>query len=165
MKKNLISFVCMALFVIMSVGAMAQQKGDMAVGGHLAFGTGESYSNMGVGARFQWNAADKIRLEPSFTFFLKKDFVSMWDISANVHYLFPMSDKLILYPSAGIGMMGVTVDILGLTTYSSSEVNLNVGGGVEFRLTEALSLIGELKYNIAGNWNHATLFAGVAYRF
>ncbi|MDR3286163.1 MAG: hypothetical protein LBT27_01800, partial [Prevotellaceae bacterium] len=48
--------VLLALVVTMSMTtALAQEKGDMAVGGNLVLGSGDSYSNYGIGAKFQYN--------------------------------------------------------------------------------------------------------------
>jgi opacity protein-like surface antigen len=68
-------------------------------------GSGDSYSNYGIGAKFQYNVTKPIRLEGSFTYFLKKDLISMWDLSVNAHYLFPIADKLTVYPLAGLGLL------------------------------------------------------------
>ena len=148
----------------MSVAAVAQSKGDMAAGGNLVLGTGDSYTNFGIGAKFQYNVTDPIRLEGSFTYFLKKDYVSFWDISVNGHYLFPVADQITVYPLAGLGIFGTKVDI-GIFSASTSDVCVNLGGGIDFKLTDQLFLNAELKYKIVNNWNRLMLSAGVAYKF
>ena len=148
----------------MSVSAVAQSKGDMAAGGHLVIGTGDSYTNIGIGGKFQYNVIDPVRLEGSFTFFLKKDYVSMWDLSVNGHYLFPVADRITVYPLAGLGIYGTKVDF-GFGSVSGSDVCINLGGGIDFKLTDQLFLTGELKYKIVNNWNRLMLSAGVAYKF
>jgi outer membrane protein X len=63
--------VLLALVATMSITtAVAQEKGDKAVGVNLALGLGDSYSNYGIGAKFQYNVTKPIRLEGSFTYFL-----------------------------------------------------------------------------------------------
>ena len=150
--------------VTMSVAAVAQQKGDMAVGGNLVLGSGDSYSNIGIGPKFQYNVTDPIRLEGSFTYFLKKDYVSMWDLSVNGHYLFPVTDVITLYPLAGLGILGTKLHGIG-GSWSDSDVCINLGGGIDIKLTDQLSLNGELKYKIVNNWNRLLLSAGIAYKF
>ena len=72
----------MAILIIavltMSLTAGAQEKGDMAAGGNPVFGSGDGLSNIGIGAKFQYNVTTPIRLEGSFTYFLKKDYVSFF---------------------------------------------------------------------------------------
>ena len=160
-------FKKMAIVVIavvtINVAAHAQEKGDMAVGGNLVFGSGDSYSNVGIGAKFQYNVTNPIRLEGSFTYFLEKDYMSMWDLSVNGHYLIPVADQITVYPLAGLSMMGWKVDY-GLGNVSNSEFGVNLGGGCDFKLTDKLILNAELKYKIGGDWNRLLLSVGVAYK-
>lgn len=171
--KKLLSIIVAIL--CMTVTVQAQNKGDMAAGVHFAFGTGDGFTNMGMGAKFQYNVIDKLRLEPSFTYFLKKDNLSMWDISANVHYQFVLSDVVNLYPLAGLSVMGVKVSVpsVDLGEYGSyeggsasdTEFGFNIGGGADFKVSDKITVNAELKYKIGGNWNRFIIGAGVAYRF
>ncbi|MCL2502799.1 MAG: porin family protein [Bacteroidales bacterium] len=167
--KNIFKKAAIAAIVLtMSVAAHAQLKGDMAAGGNLVLGTGSSYTNIGIGAKFQYNVTDPIRLEGSFTYFLKKDYVTQWDFSVNGHYLFPVADQITVYPLAGLGVYGTKWSIdwgLGNTSASNTDVCVNLGGGVDFKLTDQLILNAELKYKIVNNWSRLMLSAGVAFRF
>ena len=62
--------------------ASAQEKGETAVGAQVVYGSGDGLSNIGIGAKFQWNVINRLRLEPSFTYFLKKDNINMWNAGA-----------------------------------------------------------------------------------
>ena len=169
----------MAIVVIavltMSVAVNAQEKGDMAVGGSLVLGSGDSYSNVGIGAKFQYNVMTPLRLEGAFTYFLKKDNVSMWDLSVNAHWLFPVTPQITVYPLAGLGILGSKVSVpsidlgpigsFGGGSASESEVGFNLGGGIDFNLTDKLFLNAELKYKIGNTWDRLLLSAGVGYRF
>jgi outer membrane protein X len=160
----------------------AQEKGSMAAGGNLVFGTGDSFTNFGIGGKFQYNVTDPIRLEGSFTYFLPKKqgisgiaetSVSMWDLSVNAHYLVPVADKLKVYPLAGLGIMGTRasadVDLGEWGSYggsaSTSEFGFNIGGGVDYELTDKLILNAELKYRIGSDWSRFLISAGLAYKF
>ena len=107
---------------------------------------------------------DRLRLEPSFNFFFKKDFVSMWDFNANVHYQFPVGGKVDLYPLAGLSVLGIKASVLGYSA-SDTEIGLNLGGGVDFDLSERLVLNVEAKYKIGGEWSRFILSAGIGYKF
>ena len=169
MKKNLIKMICVAVLAITATSLTAQEKGEMAIGVYGAFGTGDSYSNIGFGAKFQWNVIDNLRLEPSFTYFLEKDMISMWDASLNVHYLFPIADKVIIYPLVGAGMLGTSVSVdlgeWGDVSGSTTDFGINLGGGIDFKLTDKLILNAEAKYKIVKDWNRIVISAGVAYKF
>lgn len=166
------TFVLVMAVSLAATTVHAQKKGDMAVGGHLAIGAGDDITNVGIGAKFQYNVIDPLRLEGSFTYFFKKDYVSMWDFSANAHWLFPITDKFILYPIGGIGILGVKVNIPevsygGITiggSASESYFALNLGGGAEYLITDNLSANFEFKYKIA-DWDRALFTFGVNYKF
>lgn len=165
MKKIMLLIVAaMCVAVTSTTQVQAQEKGDMAVGVQFALGTGDSFTNMGLGAKFQWNVINRLRIEPSFNYFFKKDLVSMWDINANVHYQFPVGAKINLYPLAGLSVLGTKASVLGFSA-SDTEFGVNVGGGVDFKLSEKLILNVEPKYKISGAWSRFIVSAGVAYKF
>ncbi|MFC4676393.1 hypothetical protein [Dysgonomonas termitidis] len=104
--KNVL-FKRMVMLIIMTVAVstvtIAQEKGDKAIGANLVIGSGNSFTNYGLGAKFLYNVTDPIRLSAEFDYFFKKDFVTMWDASVYGHYLIPVAEKFTLYPSVGFG--------------------------------------------------------------
>jgi outer membrane protein X len=150
--------------VTMSVAVNAQEKGDMAAGGNLVLGSGDSFTNYGIGAKFQYNVTNPLRLEGSFTYFLKKDNLTMWDLSANAHWLFPVAGKVTVYPLAGLGILNYGSSYGGYSA-SSSDIAFNLGGGIDYKLTDKLVLNAELKYKISDQWDRLLLSAGLAYKF
>ena len=112
MKRTIsrkVLFLMLTLFTAFAI--QAQEKGDMAAGLNLSYGTKSGYSNFGVGAKFQYSFTDALRIEPSATYFFKKDYVSMWDINVNLHYLFHVADKFSFYPLAGVSLLGAKADL------------------------------------------------------
>lgn len=173
--KNVFRKAAIAVFAIMVMSATisAQEQGDMAVGGNVVIGVGDSFTNYGLGAKFQYNVTSPLRLEGSFTYFLKKDYVTMWDLSLNAHWLFPIAENIAVYPLAGIGLLNSGVDIdlglgeLGIADVSSSQSDLvfNLGGGIDYRLTNKLILNAEVKYKISDLWDRSVISVGLAYKF
>ncbi|MDR1335400.1 MAG: porin family protein [Tannerella sp.] len=173
--------ICTVAVFTVSVTAGAQKKGDKAVGGNLVLGSGDNFTNHGIGAKFQYNVTTPLRLEGSFTYFLPKKqgvsglaeaTINMWDLSVNGHWLFPLSNNVKVYPLAGASLLGtsasakVTVgDKGGSSKSSASEFGFNFGGGLDFKLTDNFVLNGELKYRLGSNWDRFLLSVGVAYRF
>lgn len=169
---NLFKRIMFIIVVALAASTVnAQEKGDMAAGVNLAYGTKSGYSNFGIGAKFQYNIFDKIRIEPSATYFLEKDYVSMWDINANAHYLFGINEKFCIYPLAGLAVLGVSYDWgdlggLGVkASNSSTSFGINLGAGGEYLITEKIALSLELKYQIVSDWNRLILSIGAIYRF
>lgn len=162
--KKLLLLVCAA---VMSLSASAQ-AGDKAVGAQLVFGS--ETNSIGVGVKGQYYFTDQIRGEGSFDYFLKNKGISMWDINANVHYLFDVANKVKVYPLAGLGYTNWSYkyEYPGHSVIEGSDGRLaiNLGGGAEYELTKDLSVNAELKYQIvSNNYSQLVLGVGVAYKF
>ena len=161
--KKLLLLVCAA---VMSLSASAQ-AGDKALGAQLVFGS--ETNSLGFGVKGQYYFTDHIRGEGSFDYFLKNKGISMWDINANVHYLFDVADKFKVYPVAGLGYTNWSYkyEYAGAPVVEGSDGRLavNLGGGVEYELTKNLNVNAEAKYQIISNYNQLVLGVGVAYKF
>ena len=161
--KKLLLLGCAA---VMSLSASAQ-AGDKALGAQLVFGS--ETNSLGFGVKGQYYFTDHIRGEGSFDYFLKNKGISMWDINANVHYLFDVADKFKVYPLAGLGYTNWSYkyEYAGAPVVEGSDGRLavNLGGGVEYELTKNLNVNAEAKYQIISNYNQLVLGVGVAYKF
>ncbi len=161
--KKLLLLVCAA---VMSLSASAQ-AGDKALGAQLVFGS--KTNNIGLGVKGQYYFTDQLRGEASFDYFFENKGVSMWDINANVHYLFDVADKFKVYPLAGLGYTNwsykLEYDNVTLAKGSDGRLAINLGGGAEYELTKDLSVNAELKSQIISNYNQLVLGVGVAYKF
>ena len=169
--KKLLLLVCAA---VMSLSASAQ-AGDKALGAQLVFGS--ETNSLGFGVKGQYYFTDHIRGEGSFDYFLKNKGISMWDINANVHYLFDVADKFKVYPLAGLGYTNwsYTNDVIvkevngkdKVVEHKGSDGRLavNLGGGAEYALTDNVSVNAEAKWQIVNNYNQLVLGVGVAYKF
>ena len=161
--KKLLLLVCAA---VMSLSASAQ-AGDKALGAQLVFGS--ETNNIGLGVKGQYYFTDQLRGEASVDYFFKNKGFSMWDINANVHYLFDVANKVKVYPLAGLGYTNWSYkyEFPGLPVVEGSDGRLavNLGGGAEYELTKDLSVNAELKYQIISHYNQLVLGVGVAYKF
>ena len=161
--KKLLLLVCAA---VMCLSASAQ-AGDKALGAQLVFGS--ETNNIGLGVKGQYYFTDQLRGEASVDYFFKNKGVSMWDINANVHYLFDVADKFKVYPLAGLGYTNwsykLEYDNVTLAKGTDGRLAVNLGGGAEYELTKDLSVNAELKYQIINNYNQLVLGVGVAYKF
>ena len=174
MKNVFLKKMAITVFaaLLMNAAATAQTTGDMAAGGNLLIGTGNNYSNLGIGAKFYYNVTDPIRLLGEFDAFFKSNNTSAWDLSAYGHYLFPIAAQVRLYPSVGLGLVGTTVTYStqgsnGTSIRSSDSFNdfaLSLGGGIDYDLTSNLILTGELRFKI-NDGSRLFLVAGLAYKF
>ncbi len=157
-------FFVFAALLVMAVSVNAQEKGDMAVGAKFAIGTGDSYTNMGLGVKFQWNVSDAIRLEPAFTYFLKKDYVTHTNLDLNVHYLFNLSDSFNLYPLAGAGIYWSKLKASGVEV-KGNDVCINLGAGFDYKMSESLALNVEGQFKLVDGSNRFVPSVGLTYKF
>lgn len=177
MKKLLVT-ICVAL---LSLSASAQ-IGEQNVGAHLLYGT--DMSNIGLGVKYQNNITDVIRIEGVADYYLKKDGFTMFDVNVNGHYLFPLTDKVIAYPLVGINYTHWKQDDSDLqdnfdgnwdVDWSNSaefeyveeskdgSIGLNIGGGIQYKLTDKVRIGAELKYQTISGYNTAVIGAGITF--
>jgi opacity protein-like surface antigen len=136
--KKLFILICMTLI---SASSFAQQ-GRMDVGIHGNYML-DSPNNVGIGANLGYEIVDNVRGVAEFNYFFKKDYVSYWNLEANVEYLFRLAgNKVILYPLAGLDFLGTSVEHGG----STSKLGLNLGAGVEFPISGNFALKAEYNY-------------------
>lgn len=158
--RKLIVFLSMMFFVMN--GAFAQ-KGIQAVGAHLGYGT--EIGSIGIGVKYQYNITDNIRLEPSVNYFFENDGVDMFDINANAHYLFPMSNNIRVYPLAGFTYSRWSANAGDGWEVSKSKFGLNLGGGAECDISDNLMMNIELKYQLISKFDQTVVSIGLAYMF
>lgn len=170
----------MILFCLSAVSASAQ-KGEKAFGVNLGYGT--EISNLGIGAKFQYGITDAIRAEASFDYFLKKDYLSMWDGNLNAHYLFPVADKFKVYPLAGLTYTSWKIDgfdwgidlgdwadylddeDMDSGSSTTGKFGINLGAGAEYAISDKLSVNFEAKYQLISDFNQVVFSVGLSYKF
>ncbi len=156
--KKLFLTMCVALF---SIGAFAQEKGEMAVGGSLNFNTDASM--LGIGARYQYFLIDNLRADGEFTYYLKKDGVTSWTILASANYLFNVADNIDVYPIAGLGYAHSSFDY-GIISGSGSDFIGQIGAGAQYFFTDNIGANFDAKYQF-GSGGAFVLAAGIIYKF
>lgn len=87
---------------------------------------GTEIESVGIGLKYQYNITDQIRIEPSMNYFFKNDGLSMFDINANIHYLFPIASNISLYPLAGFTYTNWHLDLGKQAITMSVEVMENL---------------------------------------
>lgn len=193
--KKIFAIVCVAFA---GLCASAQSAGDMAVGVNIGVApcleSGADVTNFGIGAKFQYNVTDPIRVEAAFDYGFKSKEVDVLTLGINAHYIFKVGEKLNVYPVVGLGYAhlkgGYSVadvdweqvmdDALnGYPSFdyddedvdyveSSSSLNrfmFNIGAGVEYNLTDKLAVGAEIKYQYIKDFNRMPISVGVTYKF
>lgn len=124
--KKFIKSVVLALVLMCSTNAMAQQEGLSEAGVNFGLMPGiKGSTNVGIGIKYGYMASDNLRFEASGMYYFKskaaslsyikdhvgpdgtmKDYMSgkdtYWiDANINAHYLFNVADKISIYPIFG----------------------------------------------------------------
>ena len=141
MKK----LMMIAAMVLMSTGAFAQEAGMKAVGATFSDYL-DSDSRIAIGAKFQYSFTENMRGEFDFKLYPPKWHSILWNPTVNFHYLFPIIDKLYVYPLAGVGVLGYYNSD---TEYSSTIFTVKFGSGAEYYITEKFKGIFETYYQVA----------------
>lgn len=156
MKKSL----ALAIAALIGIASASAQRGQMAVGGNLLYGT--EINSVGLGAKFQYGIIDHLRGEASFNYYFQNKGFRMWDLNANAHYLFDITEKFRAYPLAGLTVVNKSYSDVD---DSITRFGLNLGGGCEYDVTPNVVLNAEFKYSIVSTIDQAVLSVGAVYKF
>lgn len=177
MKKGLL----LVAAILMMVAAHAQ-KGKIAVGGGLAYGT--EVEKLGIDLRGIYGITDKIDAAPSFTYFFpnKEDFldgeikVTWWELNLNGHYNFMVKEQYSVYGIAGLNFSRVgwkaeyTMPGYGFTddekvdeSDGEMKVGLNLGAGGQYNVNEKMGVFLDMKYVIVSDYDQLVFNFGVLF--
>jgi outer membrane protein W len=165
--KKILGLIVVISFTLVSI-SNAQEKGQIRAGAGLALGTQAAISDagdekLGVGLTFggDYFVTDIISISPAYTFFFKSSF-SAQGVEASLSTAALDFDGKYFFIKNGVNVYGLfglsigfataktTVDFGGgPTTISASDnkFGVNIGGGVDYYLSDKLFLNGQLKYN------------------
>jgi opacity protein-like surface antigen len=161
MRKFFIT-MCVAL---LSMSALAQEKGDFAVGvrGGVAISkikiedlhVKETSSRFGIGAFGQYNLTNHFRFDLEAIYHPKKDHVSDFQLGLDIQYLVNITDELKFYP-----MVGYTVAFVHTEAYTKTVGNGTIVEDGENSTDSGIQIGAGLQYNLGSNW-----FISGEYRF
>ena len=166
----------------------------MAVGLNLGVApsleSGASVTNFGIGAKFQYNVTNPIRLEAAFDYGFKNKGVDVMTIGVNAHYIFNVANKISVYPLVGLGYAHCKATAIGIPDFdendwggianwetdiddygtkeesgSANKFFFNVGVGGQYDLNDKLAVNLEIKYQYIENFNRLPISLGIAYKF
>lgn len=162
MKKILILLVGLCAFAATSFA----QKGESMLGFNLNYG---NELNLGIGAKYRYSFTDNWRIEPVLNYYFKHDYLSMWDLGANMHYVVPVASTVSLYPLAGLEYTNVklhTGDLGdGWRDVNDGQIAVNLGVGVDFKIASNMTVDLGVKYQIINDWNQLVVNAGISFAF
>lgn len=173
-----------AIIAMASVGTVFAEKGESAVGVNVGVApcmeSGVSLTNVGIGVKYQYNFTNALRAEADFDYGFKAKGMSLWDVSANAHYLFNVTDKFTVYPLVGVGYASLKGE-WGFDwdddpsdysrsyekggTATTGKFLVNFGIGAEYAVSSKISVGFEAKYQYIQDFSRLPLSIGVTYKF
>ena len=164
--KKILLVACFAL--VCATSAMALEKGNKALGINLLYGT--EIESMGIGAKAQYVFHDHWRGEAAFNYFFERKHTHMWEINLTAHYLVNLGEKFRVYPLAGPTVVNATTDMGDLgygegMNASQTKFGLNLGGGLEYDVSENFTVGLEARYSIVSKIDQAVFGIGATYHF
>ena len=166
--KKIVLFLVMAAAMLMANA----ESGEWNVGGQVVYGT--KAETAGLGLHVKKCLTDAFRLNLSSNYYFKHAGVSAFDVNLEGNYLFNVGEKVRVYPLAGVcvGIWhadGINVSngeiSIGVDSQTESKVGGNLGGGIDYLLTDHFGLNAEVKYQIISHASQVVFGIGASYRF
>ena len=187
LKKIFLAFI----ITFSSFPCFCQREGDISLGLSLDYGFGAEFNNRASTLRFNYNILEKLRVVPSFSYFLNKENIKMRAFSLNFHYLFPelvskyipvaKRNGILLYSIAGFFISGLSGSKDGCSTCASEgfssassyfyNFGFDFGIGVEYKLPILLPLLRDMsvnfetQYMIVDKYSRPVVSFGLLYGF
>ncbi len=164
MKKQLIPFIALVLFLTITHVTTAQTK----IGVFLGYGS--EIETLALGANAEFFVNEKLSIAPGLVFFLPNDQsgykISMWEVNGNVNYYFVTEGSVNFYGLAGLNIAGIKYNFDDNTLFddgSDTELGLNLGVGANFEVGKNFMPFGEIKYAIS-DFDQLAIFFGLKFK-
>jgi len=170
--KNKALLVLVILIAGLSFSTQAQ---TMKVGGGFVYGS--EIENVGINVNGQYFLNDQWAIAPGFNYFFPKNFAGdldyrWFEFNANGHYYFNVSsDAIEPYALGGLNFAFISVDyytgfsgfgVGEVESETTTEVGLNLGGGINFNIGSNLQPFGELRL-VVSEADQIVIGGGVRY--
>jgi len=161
--KNLLK----AAVVLMVMFTFSEANAQYSAGLGVHYGTDINNIGFSINGKYQineqWSAA------PSFTLFLKKDYVTWSALDLDANYLITNIEKVGgLYGLAGLNMTFYKIDLeyygAPSTSATGTEIGLNLGLGLDITINEKFAVAPEVRYTLGGA-SYLRMGAKVMYAF
>jgi len=171
--KKFVLFLCLCCLVF-AFGAgdlLAQELGFRGVGGRLSFVKPEDVDGtIGFGAHADLGEIiESLVLYPSVEYWTKSDGpldFSQFALNADVRYYFPGASSVAFFAGGGLAVLFSSADInlggFGSASDSSTDIGLDLLGGVDVPVSDKLTFSGTAKFVISDG-NAFKVTAGVTY--
>lgn len=153
----------MKKFLFMLVALLTMSTASFAQKGVTGFGVTGAYDDLfgqfGLGIKLQYGFIDQLRGDLGTEFYFKKDGMSLADVNGNLHFVVPVVDKFNVYPLAGLNIAFFNNNV-------PTRLGVNLGGGLEYFITDQVKIGAEAKYIVSDNgFSRFNVGGGVTFIF
>ena len=152
MKSLFKAFIAIVLFF-----SITEASAQISAGGGIVYGTDINNIGFSLSGKYEFN--EKWAAAPTFTYFLKKDYVTWSALDFNANYQITDIENIgALYGIGGLGLTfwGFDAGDLGLGEYSgmldssTTEFGVNIGAGLKITASEKMAIAPEIMYTLGG---------------
>ena len=155
MKKNILLLI-VAMVLSANLFAQGFDKSKLRAGVGVVYAT--EIANVGINVNGAYSITDEWEGAVGFTHVFEKNYVTYNILDLDAHYIFYQEDeKFNVYGLAGLGFNSAKVNIPSTTIYgitvegtdaSSTSLGLNLGAGLNYKLSDKINLAPEIRYTI-----------------
>lgn len=165
MKKLVFAIIALVAFAF---NASAQHAGQNGLGVKLGAAhcteKGSDLTNFVIGARFNHSFTDLVRVGIDLDYGVADKNVSTFEATANVNFMIPLSEKVYLYPLAGLGYGNIHANTF-IGSFNNSKMVMNIGIGAEYEVTEHFGIGAEFKYQYMKDFGRLPVTLDFMYKF
>lgn len=164
MKKTLLLLLLLAL----SVSSLYAQKGNILVTAQSSYST--YVKTVGLGLKGQYYFLDNLRVGPSVSYYFNSERFNALVVSATAQYLLHLTDRLMIYPTAGVSFSSWDEQSLwvgGPSPYDEYEYRFApvLGAGAELLFTSRFGIYAEYEYQFISDFGQALINLGFICKF
>ena len=179
MSRHLLTGFSLALVVLFSSSARAQDQASLSLGAGYVDPENSDGSALWVTANYRFRIANRLLLEPEVGYWEKDGDLPTFDVSVEdlnfgINALYALADSdagLVPWAGAGVGLHLVK----GVADFdedgdddaggTDTRFGIHLLGGADFVLTDTFALYAAARYDFVSDLNQFKVYGGVRYRF
>ncbi len=161
MKKSIV--IVFALILSCNLFAQSFDSSKIRAGAGLVYAT--DIDNIGLNINGVYSFNEKWEGAFGYTHIFEKNYVSYNIFDFDAHYIFhQQDDKMNFYAIGGLNITAHKIDWDGLDDKTGSDAGINLGVGMNYKLSDKLNLAPEARFTITDN-TYFRLGASLQYLF
>lgn len=163
---NKFIYFSVLFFLLISAKSFAQYEGTFGMGAQAGYGS--SVKSVGAGVNLHYYYTNSVRFAPSFTYYLPRKGINMWEVNADAHYVVPVSWLFSVYPIGGLHYSKWKFDAekftgIGAQDETLNRIGANLGLGLQYDFRYKMRLNAEYKYQFIKDFSQSSFMVGIGF--